>query len=57
MDGHRATFESPAYQDASRHRYRGGDYNIVIVEGVEPGARLIQSTVTQLFLCVVLSRA
>src|SRR5271169_1668664 len=27
-------YESPAYQEASQHRFRGGDYNIVIVEGL-----------------------
>ena len=32
----RAWYESPAYQEASQHRFRGGDYNIVIVEGVAP---------------------
>jgi uncharacterized protein (DUF1330 family) len=32
----KAWYESPAYQDASQHRFRGGDYNIVIVEGVSP---------------------
>lgn len=32
----RAWYESPAYQEASQHRFRGGDYNIVIVEGVGP---------------------
>jgi uncharacterized protein (DUF1330 family) len=30
----KAWYESPAYQEASHHRFRGGDYNIVIVEGV-----------------------
>jgi uncharacterized protein (DUF1330 family) len=32
----RAWYESPAYQDASQHRFRGGDYNVVIVEGLVP---------------------
>ncbi len=27
-------YQSPAYQQASQHRFRGGDYNFVIVEGV-----------------------
>jgi uncharacterized protein (DUF1330 family) len=36
FDEAKAWYESAAYQDASQHRYRGGDYNIVIVEGVEP---------------------
>jgi uncharacterized protein (DUF1330 family) len=30
-------YESPAYQEASQHRFRGGDYNIVIVEGLPLG--------------------
>src|ERR1700733_14629395 len=30
----KAWYESPAYQQASQHRFQGGDYNIVIVEGV-----------------------
>jgi len=29
-----AWYQSPAYQQASRHRFQGGDYNVVIVEGV-----------------------
>src|ERR1700685_4335004 len=32
----KAWYESPAYQEASQHRFRGGDYNIVIVEGLPP---------------------
>jgi uncharacterized protein (DUF1330 family) len=32
----RAWYESPAYQEASQHRFRGGDYNVVIVEGLPP---------------------
>jgi uncharacterized protein (DUF1330 family) len=32
----RAWYESPAYQEASQHRFQGGDYNVVIVEGVGP---------------------
>jgi uncharacterized protein (DUF1330 family) len=32
----KAWYESPAYQEASQHRFRGGDYDIVIVEGVPP---------------------
>jgi uncharacterized protein (DUF1330 family) len=31
----KAWYESPSYQEASRHRFQGGDYNIVIVEGLE----------------------
>src|SRR5271154_4008929 len=30
----KAWYESPAYQEASQHRFRGGDYNAVIVEGL-----------------------
>lgn len=30
----KAWYESPTYQEASQHRFRGGDYNIVIVEGI-----------------------
>lgn len=29
----KAWYESPAYQDASQHRFRGGDYGVMIVEG------------------------
>ena len=32
----KAWYESPAYQEASQHRFRGGDYDIVIVDGVSP---------------------
>jgi uncharacterized protein (DUF1330 family) len=31
-----AWYESPAYQEASQHRFKGGDYNVVIVEGLPP---------------------
>jgi uncharacterized protein (DUF1330 family) len=34
----KARYESPAYQDASQHRYQGGDYSVVIVEGGDPKA-------------------
>lgn len=34
----KAWYESPAYQKASQHRFRGGDYDIVIVEGLPPTA-------------------
>ena len=34
IEAARAWYDSPAYQDASQHRFRGGDYNFVIVEGV-----------------------
>jgi uncharacterized protein (DUF1330 family) len=30
----KAWYASPAYQDASQHRFRGGDYSTVIVEGL-----------------------
>jgi uncharacterized protein (DUF1330 family) len=29
-------YASPAYQEASQHRFRGGDYSAVIVEGSDP---------------------
>jgi uncharacterized protein (DUF1330 family) len=32
----KAWYESPTYQEAIQHRFRGGDYNIVIVEGIGP---------------------
>jgi uncharacterized protein (DUF1330 family) len=32
----KAWYGSPAYQEASQHRFRGGDYNAVIVEGLAP---------------------
>ncbi len=32
----KAWYESPTYQEACEHRFRGGDYNVVIVEGVAP---------------------
>jgi uncharacterized protein (DUF1330 family) len=31
-----AWYASPAYQAASQHRFKGGDYSAVIVEGVAP---------------------
>jgi uncharacterized protein (DUF1330 family) len=34
----RAWYESPAYQEASQHRFQGGDYNVVIVEGLATSA-------------------
>ena len=30
----RAYFDSPAYQEAREHRFKGADYRAVIVEGV-----------------------
>ena len=30
----KAWYESPGYQEASRHRFLGGDYDVVIVEGL-----------------------
>jgi uncharacterized protein (DUF1330 family) len=36
FDEAKAWYESPAYQEASQHRFRGGDYSIVIVDGVAP---------------------
>ena len=32
----KAWYESPAHQEASQHRFKGGDYNIAIVQGVAP---------------------
>jgi uncharacterized protein (DUF1330 family) len=29
----KAWYSSPAYQEASQHRFRGGDYTTIIVEG------------------------
>jgi uncharacterized protein (DUF1330 family) len=29
-------YTSPAYQEASKHRFLGGDYSVVFVEGVDP---------------------
>jgi uncharacterized protein (DUF1330 family) len=34
IEAAKAWYESPAYQEASEHRFKGGDYNIVIVEGL-----------------------
>jgi uncharacterized protein (DUF1330 family) len=34
----KAWYESPAYQEASLHRFNGGDYSAIIVEGVAPVA-------------------
>jgi uncharacterized protein (DUF1330 family) len=33
----RAWYDSPAYQAASQHRFKGADYRAIIVEGVQPG--------------------
>jgi uncharacterized protein (DUF1330 family) len=30
-------YNSPAYQAASEHRFKGADYRAIIVEGVPPG--------------------
>ena len=32
----RAWYDSPAYQAASEHRFKGADYRAIIVEGVAP---------------------
>jgi uncharacterized protein (DUF1330 family) len=32
----KAWYSSPAYQEASQHRFRGADYGVVIVEGSQP---------------------
>jgi len=34
LEAARAWYGSPAYQGASRHRYLGGDYSAVLVEGL-----------------------
>lgn len=34
----RAWYASPAYQGASQHRFLGGDYSAVIVEGTDPNS-------------------
>jgi uncharacterized protein (DUF1330 family) len=34
----RAWYNNPGYQDAARHRFMGGDYSAVIVEGVASDA-------------------
>jgi uncharacterized protein (DUF1330 family) len=36
MEAARAWYHSPAYQAASEHRYIGGDYSVVLVEGAAP---------------------
>jgi uncharacterized protein (DUF1330 family) len=33
MEEARNWYESPAYQAASQHRFRGGDYSAIIVQG------------------------
>jgi uncharacterized protein (DUF1330 family) len=34
----RAWYDSPAYWEASQHRFLGGDYDVIIVDGVPPSA-------------------
>ena len=34
----KAWYSSPAYQEASQHRFRGGDYTAIIVEASAPVA-------------------
>ena len=36
FDEAKAWYNSPAYQAASEHRFKGADYHAVIVEGVQP---------------------
>jgi uncharacterized protein (DUF1330 family) len=38
MEAAQAWYRSPAYQEACRHRFQGGDYSAIIVEGVDAGA-------------------
>lgn len=33
----RAWYFSPVYQEASQHRFKGGDFSFLLVEGVPPG--------------------
>ena len=33
-DAARAWYDSPAYQDARKHRMAGGDYQVTLVDGV-----------------------
>ena len=35
MAAARAWYESPAYQEARKHRFQGADYRVFIVDGVE----------------------
>ena len=35
MEDAKAWYNNPAYQGAARHRFMGGDYSAVIVEGFE----------------------
>jgi uncharacterized protein (DUF1330 family) len=34
----KAWYSSPAYQEAVQHRFRGADYNAIIVDGSAPAA-------------------
>lgn len=34
----KAWYRNPAYQAASEHRFKGGDYRAIIIEGVNSGA-------------------
>jgi len=36
FDEAKAWYASPVYQEASQHRFKGGDYSAVIVEGFSP---------------------
>ena len=31
-----AYYDSPAYKEAREHRFKGADYRVIIVEGVQP---------------------
>ena len=35
MAAARAWYESPAYQDARKHRFQGADYRVFLVDGIE----------------------
>ena len=34
MDAARAWYNSPAYQDARKHRFQGADYRVVLTQGL-----------------------
>ena len=36
IDAAKAWYNSPAYQDAAQHRFKGAIYNGIIVEGTSP---------------------
>ena len=34
MEAARAWYQSPAYQEAVRHRHKAGDYRVFLIEGL-----------------------